>query len=291
MKILVMIPSYNDAYLIPRIIRIFERKTSNYVKEYSVIDDSDDEKSLQALEALNNTSDKIKVIHNEKRLGKWYAWKIAFELMAGDDFDALIELDADIVVKHPERIIEGLLQGYDIVTCYSHYLPPHMPWTILYEEMHKAWMKRKAFAFGGQCLGLSRKAVESFRELGLFEQPIFLDDYLLSLCGALLRLKCVSIDSGMQLKLPARLHEWIMYRLRHNMHILKALFSQLERLLGVEHRNAIEAIAEEYHEMYKWALAKAFLKNPLSLLAIPTFIPSFISSQAIIIWPRLDSER
>lgn len=287
MRILVLLPCYNDALSLAKLVTLFRSRIKQYVQEYLIVDESDDETSLRVLRILSRI-DNIRVIHSSERHGKPYAWKIALESFLQKEFDALIEVNSDVIVRYPERIIKKLQQGYDVVTCYSHYSPRFIPWHILYEEMHKLWMRYGVFIPGGECIALSRHAIESIHSVGIPWKSVSLDDFLIALLAQTLGLKCTSVDCGLTLSLPMRLGEWILYRLRHNIHAVHAVENYLmDKVEEIRLKKAIE----NYRNMYKYALGHTILKNPMLSLFLFTFLFSLIPYRSEGPWMRLESEK
>lgn len=293
-----LIPSYNDLQLVVKRVKEIERRIGDVVGEYMVVDESDEESSLKYLPLLKKI-DKVRILHRERRLGKWFAWSVALDFMLNSDFDALIELNADTFIEYPRRIVRSLEEGFDVVTCYSHYLAEGSPFASyvakFYASIHSMWKRFHLFAMGGECLALSRRAVEKFKEHNLFSDPFPLDDYVISLAGLILGLKCTSIDCGLILKLPQTLNEWMMYRLRHREKTLEMAHLYLKRKLGSNYFRKADWLIDRYWQMYKFIVARHLISSffgtaPLVILQyLLAKIPFQVESP--ITWRRLQSEK
>jgi len=298
MKVLVLIPSYNDLPLVVERIEEIEDRIGDFVGEYLVVDESDEESSLRYLQRLKGM-DRVRVIHRERRLGKWSIWPTAFNYMLSSGFDALIEVDADVFIEHPQKIIQTISNGFDVVTCYSHYLTDKSPLsfmvTRLYSLMHDMSRQYRLYAMGGECIALSRRAVEEFKKHNLFYDPFPLDDYVISLAGAVLGLKCTSVDCGLTLKLPSTIRDWMTYRLRHTWRALELAHSYLRRRLGRNYLEKLNRLINKHEQARRFIIAKCLIKSSFTIapIVVLQYLLSKVPLEIVspIVWPRLRSEK
>jgi|UniRef100_A0A7C4UD34 glycosyltransferase involved in cell wall biosynthesis len=108
-RILILLPSYNEAPRLPDTIRRIRKsieKLNKFYFEILVVDDgSKDETSEVALK------ENVKVIRHNKNLGKGYVHRTGFKYALEKNFDAVLTLDAD--GQHDPAEIENFLKVYD----------------------------------------------------------------------------------------------------------------------------------------------------------------------------------
>jgi glycosyltransferase involved in cell wall biosynthesis len=108
-RILILLPSYNEAPRLPDTIRRIRKsieKLNKFYFEILVVDDgSKDETSEVALK------ENVKVIRHNKNLGKGYVYRTGFKYALEKNFDAVLTLDAD--GQHDPAEIENFLKVYD----------------------------------------------------------------------------------------------------------------------------------------------------------------------------------
>ena len=213
MRALAFIPSYNDVVSGHAIARQLEGLPG--VARVLIIDESDDPRCLRYLRGVRGG--KLDVVHRE-RGGKWRAWRTALE--AALPYDALLQIDSDIVIGEPGALLRGLGRA-DVVTAHQGILPPRGrdPFTgriaEIYAVMHRDLRARGKFNMGGQAIAMGRRAVAGLLGAGLFEEPVHADDHVVCLAAAAMGLRCASVDCGLAISLPGGLGEWMRYRSRH----------------------------------------------------------------------------
>lgn len=123
-KIFIVIPTYNEASNIERLInKIFSLKLNISI---IIIDDNSPDGTGSIVEKLKNKfKNKLFIIHRKGKLGLGSAYKTGFkEVIKRKDADLVISMDADF--SHDPKYIPSLVkkidQGYDLVIG-SRYIP------------------------------------------------------------------------------------------------------------------------------------------------------------------------
>ncbi len=118
-KIAVVIPCYNEALNIPKIIKEIEEvfETLNYNYEIILVDDGSIDNTVEIfkIESVRNTN--VKFIEFSKNFGKDQALKAGIDAANGD---ALVTIDADL--QHPPTLIKEMIEkweaGFEIIYAY-----------------------------------------------------------------------------------------------------------------------------------------------------------------------------
>ncbi|MGD2201287.1 MAG: hypothetical protein PVJ38_06640 [Candidatus Bathyarchaeota archaeon] len=213
MRILLFVPSYNDsasAYSLSK--KILENE---HVERALIVDDSDDRESVEFLRSIDDSE--IEIVRRT-RSGKWSAWRLA--LVRSLEYDGLVEVDADVEVRDPGRLISEV-EGYDVVTAYQDFasVSPRSFFSRriaeIYGTMHRELEAASKFNMGGQIIAISKRAASMLIDLGFFEEPVLADDHTICLASCLLDLNYTTIDCGLRVRLPSKFSEWMRYRSRH----------------------------------------------------------------------------
>jgi glycosyltransferase involved in cell wall biosynthesis len=109
-KISFIIPSYNEADNIPRVLESINKEMNNLFYRYEVIfvDDGSSDETLDTIQRLAFQFDEVKYISFTRNFGKESAMLAGLQHAEGD---AVIMMDADL--QHPPSIICQLLRGYE----------------------------------------------------------------------------------------------------------------------------------------------------------------------------------
>ncbi len=109
-KISFIIPSFNEADNIPRVLEAINKEMDNLFYRYEVIfvDDGSSDKTLDTIQQLAFQYDEVKYISFTRNFGKESAMLAGLQHAKGD---AIIMMDADL--QHPPSIIGQLLRGYE----------------------------------------------------------------------------------------------------------------------------------------------------------------------------------
>jgi hypothetical protein len=288
LNILLFIPSYNDTLSAYLLSKKFIR--NEQISKILLIDESDHPDSISLLKKIKKNK-KIEVIHR-KRKGKWSAWRLAF--IRAKEYDGIIELDADIKIKYPYRIISGLEKN-EVITAYQDIdIPRKLPWKIIsriYQDMHNELMKRNKFNMGGQIIALKKDVVLTLLKRGFFKEPVKADDHVIALAAYILGFKCKSIDCGLTIGLPTNINDWIKYRSRHKGAIrwaedYVALKTGKEKLTNLISKLDIN-LTKKY--FIKNVLKKTHVFAPLFLLFF--IFSSMLSTENPVKWSRIQSEK
>ena len=211
MRVLVLIPSYNDtisAYVLS--LKFIKEKE---VERVLIIDESDN--PLYANFAKRIKHRKIDIVCR-RRSGKYLAWREALE--QARNYDGLIEVDADVRIDEPRSLISKLKE-YDVITAYPRFILASRGLAKIigkiYQKTHEELQKIGKFNMGGQVVALSKKAVLILLGHEFFREPVLADDHVVCLGAYVLGLKCTTVDCGLYVKLPSNIKDWIKYRSRH----------------------------------------------------------------------------
>lgn len=115
-KILVIIPTYNEADNILKIIpEVLLNTTEEYDYNILVVDDNSPDGTAAMVESLNDR--RVNVLKREKKLGLGTAYLAGFKYAIKNNYDFVFEMDADFShdPKYLNIFIEKLLEGYDLV--------------------------------------------------------------------------------------------------------------------------------------------------------------------------------
>jgi len=109
-KISFIIPSYNEAGNIPKVLEAINKEMYNLYYRYEVIfvDDGSSDETLDIIQRLAFQYKEVKYISFTRNFGKESAMLAGLKHASGD---AIIMMDADL--QHPPSIICQLLKGYE----------------------------------------------------------------------------------------------------------------------------------------------------------------------------------
>jgi dolichol-phosphate mannosyltransferase len=115
-KILVIIPTYNEANNILKIIpEVFKNNTPENEFNILVVDDNSPDGTARLVESLNNNH--VNIIKREKKSGLGTAYVAGFRYAIKNNYDFVFEMDADFShdPKYLKIFIGKILEGYDLV--------------------------------------------------------------------------------------------------------------------------------------------------------------------------------
>jgi dolichol-phosphate mannosyltransferase len=118
-KISVIIPCYNEALNIPKIIQEIEVvfETLNYNYEIILVDDGSIDATVALFKVESERNTNVKFIEFSKNFGKDQALKAGIDAANGD---ALVTIDADL--QHPPSLIKEMVEkweaGFEIIYAY-----------------------------------------------------------------------------------------------------------------------------------------------------------------------------
>jgi cellulose synthase/poly-beta-1,6-N-acetylglucosamine synthase-like glycosyltransferase len=287
LKLLVFIPSYNDT---ETALQLSGKFLANHnVSKVLIVDDSDDQHCQEIVRKIKH--ERIEVV-SRVRSGKWSAWRLA--LHRAKEYEGLIEVDSDIEIRNPERVVSSLI-NHDVVTVYQEIILPQQAFGRAigeaYQKMHEDLKQLGKFNMGGQVIALSNRAVSALLDHGLFEEPVVADDHVVALASWVLGLNCATIDCGLQIRLPATFKEWISYRSRHRGAIKWA--QNYVALKTGKPEEAKQASRSDYNVTLRYfvrSLVTSLRFRGLALfilLSIASFLP--IENQTK--WSRISSEK
>lgn len=129
MRVLVIIPTYNEAEniksLIPEVLAQGEKLGSSVRIEVLVVDDNSPDGTAQIVKEFQKIyEDKVHLIERPGKLGLGTAYVEGFKYALKNGYDYVFEMDADFShdPKEIPKILNGALDSYDIVigSRYSH---------------------------------------------------------------------------------------------------------------------------------------------------------------------------
>lgn len=115
-KILVIIPTYNEADNILKIIpEVLLNSTAENDYNILVVDDNSPDGTAKLVENLNDK--RVNILKREKKSGLGTAYLAGFKYAIKNNYDFVFEMDADFShdPKYLNIFIEKLLEGYDLV--------------------------------------------------------------------------------------------------------------------------------------------------------------------------------
>lgn len=115
-KVLVIIPTYNEAENVIKIINEILTKTSkDYLFNVLIVDDNSPDGTAKLVEELKN--DNVFLIKREKKAGLGTAYVEGFKFAINKQYDYVFEMDADFShdPKYLPEFIENIEKGYDLV--------------------------------------------------------------------------------------------------------------------------------------------------------------------------------
>ena len=115
LRVLVVMPTYNEADNLPRIVpRVLEQGSAFHVL---VVDDNSPDGTGDVADELAAGSDRVAVLHRPGKQGLGAAYVAGFAWGLKRDFDLFVEMDADL--SHPPAMLPVLLaearRGVDVV--------------------------------------------------------------------------------------------------------------------------------------------------------------------------------
>lgn len=121
MKILVIIPTYNESYNIQKLVQqIFHQRIRGV--EILVVDDSSPDGTAEIVSKMAVTEHRLHLIKRQEKQGLGTAYITGFKFALQNNYDLIIEMDADF--SHDPKELKNLIKGcqeYD-VTIGSRYL-------------------------------------------------------------------------------------------------------------------------------------------------------------------------
>lgn len=115
-KILVIIPTFNEADNILRIIpEVLKNATAENHYNILVVDDNSPDGTAKLVEDLNDPF--VKLLKRERKSGLGTAYVAGFRYAIKNNYDYVFEMDADFShdPKYLKIFIEKILEGYDLV--------------------------------------------------------------------------------------------------------------------------------------------------------------------------------
>ena len=126
MRVTAIIPTYNERenikILIPKVLEVFREEAID--GGVIIVDDASPDGTGEAAEELAKNSDRILVLKRPGKLGIGSAYKDGFRYALSNEFDGVIEMDADLS-HNPAYLpdfVGKLDEGYDLVIG-SRYVP------------------------------------------------------------------------------------------------------------------------------------------------------------------------
>lgn len=115
MKVLVIIPTYNESENILNLIPQILNKSNGEDFNVLVIDDNSPDGTAQLVKNLNNP--KVNIIEREKKMGLGTAYVTGFKYAIENKYDLVFEMDADFShdPKYLPDFIAKIKEGYDVV--------------------------------------------------------------------------------------------------------------------------------------------------------------------------------
>lgn len=115
LRVLVVMPTYNEADNLPRIVpRVLEQGSAFHVL---VVDDNSPDGTGDVADELAAGNDRVAVLHRPGKQGLGAAYVAGFTWGLKRDFDLFVEMDADL--SHPPEVLPVMLaetrRGVDVV--------------------------------------------------------------------------------------------------------------------------------------------------------------------------------
>lgn len=110
-----ILPIYNEAESLPRLIKSIEAALPSSATEIIAVNDASFDLTAQILDDLARGKPYLKIITFSSHLGKWAALQAGFSQAVGQ---AVITIDADLqnVPEEAPKLLAKLAEGYDIVS-------------------------------------------------------------------------------------------------------------------------------------------------------------------------------
>lgn len=107
MKVLVIIPTYNELENVKKIIPAVLEQNENI--DVLIIDDNSPDKTGDYVEELSRKNQRVKLIRREKKLGLGTAYIAGFKYALQNNYDFVFEMDADF--SHDPKEINNFLDA------------------------------------------------------------------------------------------------------------------------------------------------------------------------------------
>lgn len=114
MKILVIIPTFNEVENIKKIIELVLEQDSSI--DILVVDDNSPDGTAKIVKELKSSNPRINLLEREGKLGLGTAYIAGFKYAIGKEYDLIFEMDADL--SHDPNEIPNFLreiQEYDLI--------------------------------------------------------------------------------------------------------------------------------------------------------------------------------
>lgn len=111
----VVIPAFNEeARIVSTLKKIWDYLNEHFHKfEIIVVNDGSTDRTVPELEALSETMGNMKIVHNDKNMGKGYSVKRGV-LAASGDVILISDSDLSTPIEEAEKLFEWLHRGFDI---------------------------------------------------------------------------------------------------------------------------------------------------------------------------------
>jgi dolichol-phosphate mannosyltransferase len=150
MNVLVVLPTYNESENIERVLRLIRESLA--AATILVVDDGSPDGTAEIAERLGKELGNIEIMRRHQKSGLGSAYRSGFKWGLDRDFDACIEMDADL--SHDPGALPGLVaplsDGHELVIG-SRYVPggsiPNWAW-------HRRLLSRGGNVYASSLLGL-----------------------------------------------------------------------------------------------------------------------------------------
>ncbi len=122
MRVLIVIPTYNEAENISQLLEAVLNKTPD-TTDVLVVDDGSPDGTGALVDEFSKKSQRVRVLHREKKMGLGTAYVAGFQWGLEKDYAAFVEMDADFS-HNPDYLAQmlSLLETHDVVMG-SRYVP------------------------------------------------------------------------------------------------------------------------------------------------------------------------
>ena len=150
MKVLVVLPTYNEAANVDRVLRRIRSAVSSAT--VLIVDDGSPDGTAEIAEMVGKELGNIEVMRRHAKSGLGSAYRAGFRWGLGNGFDAFVEMDADL--SHDPDALPGLLaplaDGHDLVIGSRYVTGGAIPdWT-----WHRRLLSRGGNIYASALLGL-----------------------------------------------------------------------------------------------------------------------------------------
>lgn len=115
----IILPAYNEAKNLGACVNEIKKALGNYNYEIIIAEDGSTDNTYKIAKNIANKIDGVRIIHDEKKLGRGLALKRAFKIAQGSVL-AYLDVDMATHMKHLNTLL-FLSNSYDVVTA-SRYL-------------------------------------------------------------------------------------------------------------------------------------------------------------------------